>query len=200
LGNGLLEAAIFADGGLLQDGPAKNVQKTEQSLAAPFQNRRMEPLERFTRNKRIIDDFALHTLAPIPTCFGRLLYIVSLRDLTTGDYSHQGLEDTYPVGGVNESLKYCHDEIFRQILELPLTAQEADLRRCCAQLEGGAGQLASRWLELEYFRLLIPLGTPNYLRELFNSNFRAILELIIADAGSATSDATSRVTPFRPNA
>jgi hypothetical protein len=160
----------------------------------------MEPLERFTRNKRIIDDFAGHSLAPIPTCFGRLLYIVSLRDLTTGDYSHQGLEDTYPVGGVNEALKYCHDEIFRQILEMPLAAQEADLRRCCAELEGGAGQLAGRWLELEYFRLMIPLGTPNYLRELFNSNFRAILELIIADAPSDASSGRSSVTPIRPDA
>src|ERR1700683_3667840 len=149
----------------------ENVQKTEQLT--------METLDRFTRNQRIIDDFVARSLAPIPSCFGRLLYLASLRDLSTGDYSHQGLAESYPAGGVNEALKYCHDEVFRQILEMPLAKQEADLRECCEQIEGGAAGVAGRWLELEYFRLLVPLGTPDYLKDLFVSNFRVLLELIL---------------------
>lgn len=139
----------------------------------------MEPLERFTRNQRIIDDFTVRSLFPIATCFGRLLYLVSLRDLSSGEYAHEGLAETYPSGGVDEALKYCHEEIFRQILEMPLAAQEKDLRKCCEDIPGGAAGVAEKWLELEYFRLLIPLGTPIYLRDLFNSNFRVILELIL---------------------
>jgi len=145
----------------------------------------MEPLDRFTRNQRIIDDFAARSLAPIPSRFGRLLYVASLRDLSTGDYSHAGLEGTYPGGGVNESLKYCHEEIFQQVLELSLADQETDLKLACTQIEGGATGVAERWLELEYFRLLIPLGTPDYLKDLFNSNFRLLLELILAPTGSS---------------
>ena len=117
--------------------------------------------------------------------FRSLLYVASLRDLGTGDYSHSGLEEAFPAGGVNESLKYCHEEIFRQVLELPLADQESDLKQACGQIEGGAAGVAERWLELEYFRLLVPLGTPDYLKDLFNSNFRLVLELILAPTGSA---------------
>ena len=142
----------------------------------------MESLERFHQNQRIIDDFASNTLAAISTDFGRLVHIATLRDLVSGDYKHDGLEATYSSAAVNEALLYCHEEIFQKILEIPLERQERLLRRWFAGLEGEAPDIANRWLELEVYRMLIPLGTPEYLRDLFCSNFRLLLSLVAVEA------------------
>jgi hypothetical protein len=48
-------------------------------------------------------------------------------------------------------------------------------------------EAANRWLELEFFRLLVPLGTPAYLRDLFYSNLRVILGLIVAEHSALQS-------------
>jgi hypothetical protein len=45
-------------------------------------------------------------------------------------------------------------------------------------IDSPAFEIANRWLELEHYRALVPLGTPVYLRDLFFSNTRVILNLI----------------------
>jgi hypothetical protein len=144
----------------------------------------MESLERFHQNQRIIDDFTSTTLAAIPSDFGRLVHIATLRDLITGRYRHEGLELLYSVPAVHEALLYCHEEIFQKILETRLERQELLLRSWFADLDGDASEIAGRWLELEVYRMLLPLGTPEYLRDLFYSNFRLLLDLISTEANA----------------
>ncbi len=138
----------------------------------------MESLERFHQSQRIIDDFTSTTLAAIPGDFGRLVHIATLRDLISGQYKHEGLETLYSAPAVHEALYYCHEEIFQKILEIPLERQERLLRSFFGGLEGDASEIAGRWLELDVYRMLVPLGTPEYLRDLFYSNFRLLLDLI----------------------
>ncbi len=90
------------------------------------------------QNRHIIHDFAINTLAAIPNDFGRLTYITSLRDLSTGRYEHAGLAALYPAEAIQQALKQCHEEIFERILETPLALQEGDFRR---RLEGMEGPL-----------------------------------------------------------
>lgn len=137
----------------------------------------MESLERFHQYQRIIDDFITTTLAAIPSEFGRLVHIATLRDLISGQYKHEGLEALYSAPAVHEALFYCHEEIFQKILETPLERQERLLRSFFAGLDGDSWEIAQRWLELDVYRMLIPLGTPEYLRDLFCSNFRLLLDL-----------------------
>jgi len=141
----------------------------------------METLERFEVNQRVIEDVTRRTLAAISTDYGRLVYLASLRDLATGRYAHDGLEALYPAAAVQDGLAYCHEEIFARILEAPLEQQEWDLRAFLATLEGDFWESVTAWRELEPFRSFVPRGVPSYLRELFISNLRVLLELFVAD-------------------
>jgi hypothetical protein len=149
----------------------------------------MESLERFHQHQRIIDDFTSNTLAVIPSAFGRLVHISTLRDLISGQYKHEGLEALYGAPAVHEALFYCHEEIFRKILETPLERQERFLREWFESLEGESSEIAARWLQLDVYRMLIPLDTPEYLRDLFCSNFRLLLELVSEEATAAQAAA-----------
>lgn len=140
----------------------------------------METLERFQQNQRVIEDFASRTLAAIPGEFGRLVYIATLRDLASGQYRHEGLAVIYSEAAVHHALSYCHEQLFCRILEMPLERQEQDLEDCLSGMEGPVNGTAARWLELESYRLLIPLGISDYLRDLFCSNMRALLGLLAA--------------------
>ncbi len=135
----------------------------------------METLERFQQYRRIIEDFTAHTLSAIPSEFGRLLYLASLRDLASGSYIHEGLSALYPEEAVQQALAYCHEEIFSKILEAPLEQQEWDVRACLGRLGGDFWAIVERWREVEFYRVLVPVGVPQYLQDLFCSNLRALL-------------------------
>jgi hypothetical protein len=147
----------------------------------------VESLERFTQNQRVIEEYTTLCLAGISSELGRLLHVAMLRDVSTGRYFHPGLEEVYSEPAVHQALLYCHEEIFEQFLEIPLEQQEWDLRLWLAGLSAPPWEAANRWLELEFFRLLVPLGTPAYLRDLFYSNLRVILGLIVAEHSALQS-------------
>lgn len=139
----------------------------------------METLERFQQNERLIEDFTVRTLAAIPSDMGRLLYVTLLRDASTGRYRHDGLAILYSEPAVHEALRFCHEELFSRVLENSLERQEGDLRFCLAGMEGTSKEIASHWLELQFYRVLVPLGVPVYLQDLFSSNMRWLLQLLI---------------------
>lgn len=130
------------------------------------------------QNRHIIHDFAINTLAVIPNDFGRLTYITSLRDLSTGRYEHAGLAALYPAEAIQQALKQCHEEIFQRILETPLALQEGDLKSCLEGMEGALCDTVSHWRQMEAYRVLMPEDSPEYLKELFCSNLRALLEIL----------------------
>ena len=130
------------------------------------------------QNRHIIHDFAVTTLSAIPNDFGRLTYIASLRDLSTGRYEHAGLAALYPEEAIQQALKQCHEEIFQRILETPLALQEGDLKNCLAGMEGTLPATVSHWRQMEAYRILMPEDSPDYLKELFCSNLRALLAIL----------------------
>jgi hypothetical protein len=116
---------------------------------------------RFTQNQRIIEGFVAQWLAHHPCTMARLAHVVAtLRDTYTGLYGHVILEQSYSKGAVHESLLYCHEELFEKILECSFPEQECDLRRCFENRGIPAAEIARRWLEMEFFRGLVPYGTP----------------------------------------
>jgi hypothetical protein len=149
----------------------------------------MESLERFAQNQRIIEEYASQWLADIPSELGRLVHISMLRDVSSGRYRHPLLEEIYSEPAIHQALLYCHEELFEKVLESPLEQQEWDLRSYFVGLDSSAGEASGRWLESEFFRLLVPFGTPPYLRDLFLSNMRVILGLILVESASIATAA-----------
>jgi hypothetical protein len=139
------------------------------------------------QNRRIIQDFTLTTLAGIPGEFSRLTYMASLRDLSSGRYEHAGLAALYPDEALQQALNLCHEQIFERVLETPLARQEADLRDCLERMPGGRQTALNHWRRMEAYRVLMPERAPDYLKELFCSNLRALLEILQEECSTARS-------------
>lgn len=149
----------------------------------------MSPVSQLQQTRKVIQDFTVTTLAGIPGLFARLVYIASLRDLSSGRYEHAGLSALYPEAAVQQALQLCHEQIFERILESPLADQEVDLRNCLEGMEGGLISAVSHWRRMEAYRVLVPETVPDYLKELFCSNLRALLEILDNIHSPAHSDA-----------
>ena len=138
----------------------------------------MDTVTQLQQNRRIIHDLTLSTLVRISSPFSRLAYLASLRDISTNVYDHPGLNALYPRPAVQQALERCHQEVFERILESPLEVQEEDLRAHLRTLPNGSRSAAGQWRRLEAYRALLPADSPDYLKELFCSNVRAILEIL----------------------
>jgi hypothetical protein len=146
-------------------------------------------ISQLQQNRRIVQDFTLTTLASIRGEFGRLTYIASLRDLSTGRYEHAGLAALYPDEAVQQCLESCHEQVFERVLETSLAKQEADLKECLERMPGGLCSTLAHWRRMEAYRVLMPEHAPGYLKELFCSNLRALLELLQEECSTAPSTA-----------
>jgi hypothetical protein len=141
----------------------------------------VESLERFQQSRAVIEDFSSTTLAAIPSDFGRLCYVSSLRHSATGRYEHDGLLRLYSENSVQEALSNCHEEMFSRILETPLRDQAHDLRRCMAAAGHTIEDLIHTCRTDPSFRTMCPDGLPDYLHELFCSNMGALLAIIASN-------------------
>jgi len=137
--------------------------------------------ERFRQSRCVIEDFTSRTLAVIPSDFGRLYYVSSLKDEATGRYQHDGLVEVYSENSVQEALEHCHEELFSRILETPLNDQERDLRKCLDSAGDRFWTVVESWREERSFRSMCPESLPNYLKELFCSNLGALLAIFSAE-------------------
>ena len=149
----------------------------------------MRTLTQLQQNRRVVQDFTLTTLGGIPGLFARLTYLASLRDLSSGRYEHAGLSALYPDAAIQQALQLCHEQIFERILEAPLSSQHEDLRACLVGMEGGLSGAVSHWRRIEAYRVLVPEAAPDYLKELFYSNLRALLQILDAEGFPARSGA-----------
>ncbi|HEY2460682.1 MAG TPA: hypothetical protein VGI16_07740 [Candidatus Acidoferrum sp.] len=149
----------------------------------------MTTLTQLQQNRRIIHDFTTTTLAVIPSQFARLIHLAALRDLSSGRYKHAGLSALYSEEPVQQALAQCHEEVFEKILETPLQAQQEDLRGCFAEMDGGVRTAAKHWQRFEAYRMLVPVRSPEYLKELFCSNLRALLTILEEEFSTVHSGA-----------
>src|SRR5258706_14235387 len=105
----------------------------------------MDTLTQLQQDRRIIHDLTLSTLARTSCPFSRLAYLASLRDISTNVYEHAGLAAVYPQAAVRQALEQCHQEVFERILEMPLLAQEEDLRAHLRTMPNSARNGPPQW-------------------------------------------------------
>ena len=93
----------------------------------------------------------------------------------------------YPEPAIQQALEICHEQIFEKILETPLAAQEPDLRACLDAMQDGRDATVGHWQRMEAYRVLLPEHAPDYLKDLFCSNLRALLEILQTECSTARS-------------
>jgi hypothetical protein len=133
-------------------------------------------------------DLWRHTLSKVPTFFGRLEYLSSLRNPNSGLYEHHGLAQMFGYEQADETLRRSHQQVFHEWLCLSLERQKADLEDYLGEQPGGVGGVLQAWLRLAPYRNLAPAAAREVERQLFLTDLEALLELLKRDYGIASPD------------
>ena len=136
----------------------------------------------------MIEDNWRRTLSGIATVVGRLAYLSSLRNPSTGVYEHAGLAGRIGREECEALLARSHVEVFRQWLDLKLARQREELEEYFSELDAGKGEILGNWLSLEPFLSWIPADSRNVERELFRIDLEAVLEKLRTEYGVASRD------------
>ena len=133
-------------------------------------------------------DLWRNTLAQIPSVFGRLVYLCSLRDANTGVYKHFGLAQIFGEQAAEEALRSSHQQVFTEWLGFGLEQQKADLDLYLAGLAGDRHTIVKTWIRLAPYRNLVPSNVREVERELYLRDLEILLELLRSEYGVASPD------------
>jgi len=125
-------------------------------------------------------DIVSSTLGQIPTIFGRLVYLSSLRSLADGRYDHEQLARVYGLDAADQLLRHKHRQVFSEWLEQSLEDQKGDLIEYLAGVQRGAGHVGNLE-EVAAYRTFIPSSAREVERQLYLTDLETLVELIRHD-------------------
>jgi hypothetical protein len=144
-----------------------------------------------------ISDLWKHTLSRIPTLFGRLAYLASLRDPNSGAYRHHGLSAVFGREESAKALRESHERAFVEWLKLSLADKYDDLVVYLATIEDAPtavipAAVAENWLKSGVYRTMVASAARQVESELYCRDLEALLELVKisrrpAESGPASS-------------
>ncbi len=125
------------------------------------------------------------TLSQIPSLFGRLAWLASLRNPDTAQYEHHGLAVLFGSDASNKALRLSHLACCREWLNMRLQDQMADLRLYLESHAdaGNPGQIVGNWQEIGFWRTILPGSIRGAERALYLANVEALLTLLQNEAG-----------------
>ena len=123
-------------------------------------------------------DLWKNTLSRIPTVFGKLVYLASLRDSNSGIYRHHGLSMVFGREESNRVLRENHEQTFFEWLNLPLAVKSADLTDYLGSLDDPAPTVLSHWFRSKEYSHHAPSAALEMERELFVKDMEALIETI----------------------
>jgi hypothetical protein len=133
-------------------------------------------------------DLWRNTLSQIPTTFGRLIYLSSLRDQNTGTYQHHGLAQLFGEGETDQTLRHSHSQTFSEWLCFNLEQQKGDLEGYLEELHEDKKTILATWIRLAPYRNFVPASAREVERNLFTTDLETVLELLRYDYAVASPD------------
>jgi hypothetical protein len=130
-------------------------------------------------------DLSRNTLSRIPTLFGRLAYLGSLRDHGSGEYVHDGLMGIYGGKKSHQALAQSHREIFQNWLKLPLADKIEDLKTYVNALDNATAFL-EYWTPGRPSRSYLPETVGRAEITLFFHEFEILLEVLNGNPEAAS--------------
>src|SRR5579871_248580 len=124
-----------------------------------------------------VADLFKHTLSRIPTVYGQLSYLASLRDLNSGIYRHHGLFVTFGREESVQALQSSHEGVFRDWLAMPLEGKYEDLSAYLASLDDPKTKVFQHWKQSRIYRTCIPQQATEAETELFLYELEVLLDL-----------------------
>jgi hypothetical protein len=119
------------------------------------------------------------TLSRIPTHFGRLVFLSSLRDALTGHYAHAPLSQIVGREITDRTLCHSHYEIFSTWLGFTLAQQKADLDEYLMAFQAPLDPVA--------YRDIVPVTAHQVERQLYLADLETLLDLLRFERGGACS-------------
>jgi hypothetical protein len=133
-------------------------------------------------------DLWRNTISQIPSVFGRLVYLASLRNPNNGSYEHHGLALVFGEDEANKALKNSHSAVFAEWLSFNLEQQKADLDLYISALFEDKRVVVETWIRLAPYRNLLPASAKGVERRLYIADFTALLELLKGANGVGEPD------------
>jgi hypothetical protein len=131
-------------------------------------------------NPRPLEEHLELALEHLPTALAKLAFLTAVRDPYTGKYLHEGWSSMGSSEEIHELLRRTHHEVFEDVSGLPIAQLCAELERYFDSLATRLQDTARLWSELESYREMIPEGICNEGRELFASQMRAAVAVLIS--------------------
>jgi hypothetical protein len=133
-------------------------------------------------------DLFKNTLSRIPTVFGRLYYLASLRDPNSGIYRHHGLVSIFGREESRKALSQSHWDIFQTWLNMPLEEKTEDLKGYLNGLDESPSVVVEHWASAELYRSCLPEAVHEGERELFLREFEILLEVLNCPPGTGSAN------------
>jgi hypothetical protein len=135
-------------------------------------------------NKFEASDFVNLALSPIPSTFGKLLFLADLRD----HHSEPLADMLYGKEQIQAVLQTKHREIFLAWLALSPRTRIEEVGECLADQAGSKdatiGQLIQQWLQGKLYERLRPSAASDLEYGHFSIDLRAILQRLQVRFGS----------------